>query len=79
MHDNSYHILEILFLRQKSVTKMVVEIIVEAKVKAEKWVAMSVLGITLPLPLFVIPMYKIQKKSSNLQQSTTRHSKIETF
>ena len=54
MHENSYHILEILFLRQKSVTKMVLEIIVEAKVKAVKWVAMSVLGITSPIPLFVI-------------------------
>ena len=46
--------LKIPFLLQKSVSKMVVEIIVEAKVKAVKWVAMSVLGITLPLPLFVI-------------------------
>ena len=73
MHDNSYHILEILFLRQKSVTKMVVEIIVEAKVKAEKWVAMSVLGITSPLPLFVIPMHKIQKKRTTIYNKTQQN------
>ena len=73
MHDNSYHILEIPFLRQKSVTKMVLEIIVEAKVKAEKWVAMSVVGITSPLPLFVIPMHKIQK----IQQFTTIYNKTQ--
>ena len=39
---------------------MVAEIIVEAKVKAVKWVAVSVVGITLPLPLLFMK-YKITR------------------